>query len=344
MTGPWAGGAGLPDDLRRVLAVVAHPDDESFRLGGLLALLSARGVPTTVLCFTHGEASTLHAGPGDLRTVRADELACAARELGVERVELADYPDDGLAAVPLGRLAARVGRLITERRPTHLLVFDTTGVTGHRDHRRATEAALAAARERGVQVLGWTLPRAVAEAMNREFGASFAGREPGECHEIRSVPRARQRRAIAFPQSRLRSTGRDPHRKPVDRQSGAVASPRTPRRQRVPASTAVTSGNASLSGGGGTGRRGRRILGPGGPDGLGDAGLGYEPVGEVARLVHGQRGPGSRFAAPDGAHVERDPADRPVRGGGQPQKLHLDPPTAGGHQRRLTGRTKPHVP
>jgi len=46
--------------------------------------------------------------------------------------------------------------------------------------------------------------------MNREPGTSFAGREPGECHESRPVPRARQRRAIAFPQSRLRSTGRDP--------------------------------------------------------------------------------------------------------------------------------------
>ncbi|MEV0743266.1 PIG-L deacetylase family protein [Streptomyces sp. NPDC050549] len=196
MTGTRTGGAGLPDDLHRVLAVVAHPDDESFGLGGLLALLSARGVPTTVLCLTHGEASTLHAGPGDLRTLRADELACAARELGVERVELAAYPDGELASVPLSRLAARVGRLVIERRPSHLLVFDTTGVTGHRDHRRATEAGLAAARERGVRVLGWTLPTAVAETLNTEFGTSFAGREPGECHEIKSVPRARQHRAI----------------------------------------------------------------------------------------------------------------------------------------------------
>jgi len=197
MTGPPSTGAGLPGDLRRVLAVVAHPDDESFGLGGLLALLSARGVPTAVLCFTHGEASTLHGSPGDLRTVRADELACAARELGVERVELAAHPDGGLAEVPLCRLVARVCRLIAERRPSHLLVFDTGGVTGHRDHQRATAAALAAARETGVQVLGWTLPRAVAKTMNSEFGATFAGREASECREIRPVPRARQRRAIA---------------------------------------------------------------------------------------------------------------------------------------------------
>ena len=57
MTGPRAGGRGLPVDLRRVPAVVAHPDDESFGLGGLPALLSALGVPITVLCFTPGPGS-----------------------------------------------------------------------------------------------------------------------------------------------------------------------------------------------------------------------------------------------------------------------------------------------
>jgi len=79
---------GLPDGVRRMPAVVAHPDDESFGLGGFPALLFGGGVPTAVLCFTRGEASTLHGRPGDLHTVRADELACAARELGVEGVEL----------------------------------------------------------------------------------------------------------------------------------------------------------------------------------------------------------------------------------------------------------------
>lgn len=63
-------GHGLPDGVRRVLAVVAHPDDESFGLGGLLALLSDGGVPTTVLCFTHGGASTLHGTPASARRRR----------------------------------------------------------------------------------------------------------------------------------------------------------------------------------------------------------------------------------------------------------------------------------
>ncbi|WP_427164613.1 PIG-L deacetylase family protein [Streptomyces sp. C1-1] len=189
--------AGLPDEVRRVLAVVAHPDDESFGLGGLLALLTGGGVPAAVLCFTHGEASTLHGRPGDLHTLRADELACAARELGVERVELADHADGALVDIPLPRLAAEVARLIGEQRPSHLLVFDMGGVTGHRDHQRATGAALLAARRSGVSVLGWTLPQRVADRLNAEFGTSFIGRAPAECRVVEPVPRERQRRAIA---------------------------------------------------------------------------------------------------------------------------------------------------
>lgn len=187
----------LLDSVRRVLAVVAHPDDESFGLGGLLALLADRGIPTAVLCFTHGEASTLHGTPGDLHTVRAQELTSAARELGVGRVELADHPDGGLADVPLPRLTTRVIRLIGEQRPSHLLVFDMGGVTGHRDHQRATRAALLAAGRTGVRVLGWTLPHAVADQLNGEFGTSFTGREFDECGVVEPVARGRQHRAIA---------------------------------------------------------------------------------------------------------------------------------------------------
>ncbi|AVZ75800.1 hypothetical protein SLUN_29920 [Streptomyces lunaelactis] len=120
---------GLPDRVRRVPAVVAHPDDESFGLGGLPALLSDVGVPTAVLCFTHGEASTRHGRRGDLHTLRAGELACTARELGVERVELAGHPDGGLADVPRHRLASETARLIGEGRPSHLLVEGVTGTT-----------------------------------------------------------------------------------------------------------------------------------------------------------------------------------------------------------------------
>ena len=53
-----------------ILAVVAHPDDESFGLGALLARAAAAGARVGVLCLTHGEASTLHGVDGDLREIR----------------------------------------------------------------------------------------------------------------------------------------------------------------------------------------------------------------------------------------------------------------------------------
>ncbi|MFJ8114014.1 PIG-L family deacetylase [Streptomyces sp. NPDC096132] len=116
--------------------MVADPDGEAFGLGGLLALLSGFGVPTAVLRFTQGESSTLHGRPGDLRIVRSGELTCATRELGRAR-GTGRLPGRSSRRRPVPRLAAEVTRLIGEQRPTHLLVFDTGGITGHRDHQRA---------------------------------------------------------------------------------------------------------------------------------------------------------------------------------------------------------------
>ncbi|MER6126041.1 PIG-L family deacetylase [Streptomyces sp. NPDC001795] len=77
-------GPGLTDGERRVPTVVAHPDDQSFGLGGLLALLADGGAPAAVLCFTHGEASTLHGRPGDLHT-GPDRSSVLGRMIRVRR-------------------------------------------------------------------------------------------------------------------------------------------------------------------------------------------------------------------------------------------------------------------
>ncbi len=93
---------------RSVLAVIAHPDDESFGVGAVLAALTEHGSTVSVLCFTRGEASTLHGTPGELASVRAAELVAAAHALGVADVELLDYPDGQLNQVPVAELATRV--------------------------------------------------------------------------------------------------------------------------------------------------------------------------------------------------------------------------------------------
>lgn len=179
-----------------VLAVVAHPDDESFALGAVLDRLSGAGARSAVLCLTAGEASTLHTGDGELSEVREGELRAAAGALRLARVELLHYPDGGLSAVPVEELAGHVLRLVVEERPSHLLVFDEGGVTGHPDHNRATEATLAAARTAGLPVLAWALPERITRRLNTELGTAFVGRSPDEVDFAWPVSRWRQRRAI----------------------------------------------------------------------------------------------------------------------------------------------------
>jgi N-acetylglucosamine malate deacetylase 2 len=95
--------------------------------------------------------------------------------LGLSGARLLGYPDANLTAAPLDELADLVREETSEAGATHLLAFDTDGVTGHPDHARATEAALAAAATLRLPVLGWTVPRAVAARLNAEFGTGFTG-------------------------------------------------------------------------------------------------------------------------------------------------------------------------
>ena len=178
-----------------VLAVCAHPDDESFGLGAVLTRFADAGATVSMLCFTHGEASTLGRSDRPLGEVRREELTAAAVVLGVSRVDLLDYPDGGLAEVPLERLATEVAAAAREVDADLLVVFDEGGITGHPDHVRATEAALEGAPL--APVIAWSLPREVADELNAEFSAGFVGRDARGVDLRLDVDRTVQRRAIA---------------------------------------------------------------------------------------------------------------------------------------------------
>jgi LmbE family N-acetylglucosaminyl deacetylase len=178
-----------------VLAVVAHPDDESFGLGALLDAFTRAGASVVVLCLTHGEGSTLHGAPGDLASLRGVELAAAADMLGVTRAMLKDHPDGELSDLPAAILAAEVVTASESCGANGLLVFDTAGGTGHPDHMAATAAGLLAAEILNLPVLGWTLPEAVAAQLNQELGASFVGHPEPDIDLRVIVGRTRQRLA-----------------------------------------------------------------------------------------------------------------------------------------------------
>jgi N-acetylglucosamine malate deacetylase 2 len=178
-----------------VLAVVAHPDDETFGLGAVLDRMAACGAAVHILCYTRGEASTLNERGTDLRRARERELQQASRELGVATVTLLDYPDGRLGSVPPGELARHVSRLAARSHADGLLVFDDTGITGHPDHQAATRAAVHAAGAAGLPVLAWALPAAIAGQLREETGQPFAGQPADSIDLCVRVDRARQRRA-----------------------------------------------------------------------------------------------------------------------------------------------------
>jgi len=162
--------------------------------------MAASGLDVGLVCFTHGGASTLGlepARPGGLQQLRAEELASAARVLGLSRVELLDYPDGGLEGVHLDELAGVVEKSATAMAAGAILVFDEGGITGHPDHRQATRAGLAAAARVGIPALAWAITETVASALNVEFGSTFVGRGDAEIQVWLKVDRRIQKEAIS---------------------------------------------------------------------------------------------------------------------------------------------------
>ncbi|WP_354057439.1 PIG-L deacetylase family protein [Dietzia sp. 2505] len=186
---------GLPQ-WGSVLAVVAHPDDESFGLGAVLSTFADGGAGVDVLCLTRGEASTLHGVEGDLSQIREHELRAAADALGARRVTLRDLPDGGLTDLEPSVLDDEVERALARTRPDGLVVFDSTGITGHPDHVAATAAAVRAGDRHGLPVVAWTLPEKICRRLAGEGYAGFLGRPGGEIDLSLTVDRTAQLAAV----------------------------------------------------------------------------------------------------------------------------------------------------
>jgi LmbE family N-acetylglucosaminyl deacetylase len=143
-----------------LLAVLAHPDDESFGMGGTLAFYASRGVDVHLICATRGEVGDVSPeyleGYRSIADRREAELRCAAGILGLNGVHFLDYRDSGmpgspdnshpnaLAAQPLDTVAAKVVHYIRELKPQVVLTFDPIGGYRHPDHIAIQRAAVKA--------------------------------------------------------------------------------------------------------------------------------------------------------------------------------------------------------
>ena len=116
---------------KKILVVVAHPDDESFGLGGTLAKYAKEGVEIHVLCATRGENGQKGSKLGQKRE---QELLTASKTLGVARVEFMDFVDGTLSNNMYHEMAAKVEAKIKPFAPQVVLTFDRLGISGHIDH------------------------------------------------------------------------------------------------------------------------------------------------------------------------------------------------------------------
>jgi len=118
----------------RLLAIFAHPDDESYRCGGALSLLARRGSQVWVLCATRGEQGIQNLDPEETGQVRQAEMECACRVLGIEKPRFLDNQDGTLHEVDEECAVGKVVQTIRKLRPHALLTWPPSGVSGHPDH------------------------------------------------------------------------------------------------------------------------------------------------------------------------------------------------------------------
>jgi len=154
-----------------LMAVHAHPDDESSSTGGVLAMYTAEGIRTVVVTCTNGEFGDAPGGikPGEpghdeaaVAAIRLAELEKACAILGVDVVETLGYHDSGMPEwdykdrpgafwnVPIEESSARLVTLMKRHQPQVVVTYDEFGGYNHPDHVQANRITLAAIEQTGI--------------------------------------------------------------------------------------------------------------------------------------------------------------------------------------------------
>lgn len=123
---------------RTVLAIFAHPDDESLACGGTLARLSDAGARVVLLCASQGRrgyaSDTTPVPDPEVGRARVDELRCAARVLGIADLVVLDHPDGDLRWAHVRELHDEIVAAIGDYRADAVITFAEDGLYWHLDH------------------------------------------------------------------------------------------------------------------------------------------------------------------------------------------------------------------
>jgi LmbE family N-acetylglucosaminyl deacetylase len=126
----------------KLLAIFAHPDDESFGPAGTLAKCSEEGHSVGLVTLTRGEAGSLgiskDLAAAKLGQRRSLELQCAAKIIGISYLRIYDLPDKKLNSIPENQGLQIIKKEIESFQPDALITFHDNGISGHPDHKTVT--------------------------------------------------------------------------------------------------------------------------------------------------------------------------------------------------------------
>jgi LmbE family N-acetylglucosaminyl deacetylase len=133
----------------RIGLVFAHPDDETFCVGGIVAKYAAAGVKIDLFCATDGDAGKAAGVPvssrEDLAAIRRKEARAAADVLGIDAIAFAGYGDGAIEQADQTKLVGDIVTFLRRHKPDVVIGFGPEGApTGHRDHKAMARATLAA--------------------------------------------------------------------------------------------------------------------------------------------------------------------------------------------------------
>src|SRR6266516_4324149 len=123
----------------KLMAILAHPDDESLGNGGMLAKYAAEGIEIHLLVATRGEhgwfgKESEYPGLEALGAVREAEVRAAAAVLGLHSVQFLNYIDGELDAAHPAEITAKIVGHLRRVRPDVVVTFGPYGGYGHPDH------------------------------------------------------------------------------------------------------------------------------------------------------------------------------------------------------------------
>ena len=121
-----------------LLAVFAHPDDETFLAGGTLAKYAHLGWDVFLVCATYGESGQRGEykalGANEFASVRRAELEAACKVLGIHRPMFLECADRAVAGICWNSAAKQVAHILRRLHPDVVITFGPDGISGHPDH------------------------------------------------------------------------------------------------------------------------------------------------------------------------------------------------------------------